>query len=752
MHLTSTLLFSWILSISALLAQPTVIFYEDFEEGAFKPEWSLLPAQNNGVIEVFPSTMLEGQHAARLGKSTDGDFSLNKLDLHLDLSAYQEVELRVAVAHNHDDPHVQDGIYLSDDGRNFVKVFGFPYDTWEAGVSGVLPPLNLRELASRHRMKLSSEFVIRFQQYDDHDFVGGADFSDGLYLDKVLVQTAPADYATLPFADNFESESFSPYWSIGNPSLTSEAIINLGGLTDIFLSDDTVQQYVVRMGNMVDKNWTTNALDLRLNLQGQKDVRLHFKIYNNHDEAHPQDGLFFSDDGGQHFVKVYDFAFDQWKAQQFGQLPPLSIDQLASKHGLSLTDRFVVRFQQYDDDDFSGSRLTSDGYFLDDVRVEARLTKYATLPFTEDFENANLGAYWQWNSPQYPDMITEIRPNGLVQTIFFDSTMGQVMMMGSATDRSCVTNALDLHHDLSQAQAPELSFWVYDNYDETDPQDGIFFSDDGGQHFKKVYQFDGDQWGDKAFGGCYALNVKQLAASQQLEMTNRFVIRFQQHDDDDFTGTRTISDGIYLDNIRIAEPEISYHNALPLVEGFESDSLPAYWRHGDLSTTASSAVMLPDGEARLIDSLGHTGSHALLLGKLSNGHPTVSALDLCLNLAYQKELELSFWLYSNHDVEDPEDGIWFSSDGGSSFKKAYSFQYGSPQKYVSHQLNMDSLLLETQQNYSDQFVIRFQQIGNRSIEGKGTFRHGIVLDDLMITGPGLVPEVSTIVENEEDLN
>ena len=184
------------------------------------------------------------------------------------------------------------------------------------------------------------------------------------------------------------------------------------------------------MGGAVDKSEATNALDLRLNLQDQEDVTLSFKLYNNHDETHPLDGLFFSDDGGQHFTKVYDFDLDEWKAQQFGQLPPLPVNQLASEQGLSLTDRFVVRFQQHDDDDFKGSRLTSDGYFLDDVRVEARVTDYASLPFAEDFEAATLKPCWHWSMPHYEDMVTEIRPNGIVQTVFLDSLMGRVMMMG----------------------------------------------------------------------------------------------------------------------------------------------------------------------------------------------------------------------------------------------------------------------------------------------------------------------------------
>ena len=728
------------------LSQPTVIFQDDFETGAFRPEWSPYPARQNGVIEVFPSSILQGQHAARLGKSSDGDYTLNKLDLQLDLSVYPTAELRVSLAHHHDDFHVQDGIYLSDNGRDFVKVFGFPFDTWPATTGGALPPLNLKALAAQHGMNLSSHFVIRFQQYDDHDFTGGAAFSDGLYLDNVRVQTVPDDYASLPFSDDFESGTLSMYWSVGNPAASgskpsSEVAITPNGLVDVFLSEDSTQQHVVRLGSAVDKQWTTNALDLRLNLLGQEDIALSFKLRNNHDETHPPDGIFFSDDGGQHFVKVYDFDPDHWSTPHLGQMPPLSVDQLAREGGLSLTDRFVIRFQQHDDDDFAGSRFTSDGYYLDDVRVAPQITQYATLPFYENFEDATLKPCWRWVAPRYADTDTRIAPTGVVETVFVDSVRGRALRMGSLVDKCYVTNALDLYLNLQQAQAPALSFWIRDHYDETHGQDGIYFSDDGGRNFTKVSAFDGDRWGDHVFGR-HTLDIRSLATTHRLKLTNRFIIRFQQHDDDDFVGTRTNSDGFYLDDIRVEEPQIVYSDELPFTETFETDTLRSFWRHGDLATTAPAATVLPDATTGLIDSLSHTGQQALLLGKLTNGYATVSALDLGLNLAYQTGLELQFWVWSNYEEQDPEDGIWLSDNGGQSFKKVYDFSFSNHRVYVPVKLSMDSLLSKTNQRYSERFVIRFQQLGNRRVDGPETHCHGIVLDDILISSPLVGPAVS----------
>jgi hypothetical protein len=737
-----TLAVCLVLTSTAALGQPTIIFHDDFEEGAFQPEWRLLPARQNGVVEVFPTTTMQGQFAARLGKSTDGEYALNRLDLPLDLSAYSDAELRVSLAHQYDDPHVQDGIYLSDNGRDFVKVFGFAFDAWLA-TGGVLPPLNLRALATRHNIKFTDQFVIRFQQYDNHDFTGGADFSDGLYLDEVSVQTVASSYASLPFWDDLEQGRLSEFWSTGTPftSNAQPAIISPGGVVGVFLTDDSVQQHAVRLGGAADKQEVTNALDLRLNLAGQRDVTLSFRILNNHDETHPQDGIYFSDNGGSRFVKVYDFDFDHWVAGQFGQLPPLSVDELAQRAGLSLTDRFVFRFQQHGDHDFTGSRFTSDGYYLDDVRVASQPATYATLPFVEDFGGAALRPCWQWSAPHYPDQPTEVKPNGLVELAPVDSVRGRAVRLGSQADKCYVTNALDLHLNLLQAHEPELTFWLRDHYDETHPQDGIYFSDNGGATFSKVYAFDGHRWDDYVFGR-HALNIRQLAAAHQRQLTDRFVIRFQQHDDDDFKGTRTNSDGFYLDDIRVDEPEVAYYNTLPFFETFEADSLGDCWRHGDLSTTAPAAAVLPGAMARVIDSLSYNGERALLLGKRTDGYPAVSAQDVCLNLARQSALVLSFWFCSNHDQTDPEDGIWLSDNGGRTFKKAYTFDHHQPGTYVPVQLNLDSLIAETNQYYTARFVVRFQQMGNRRADGPENYRHGVIIDDVAVSSPLVAEPVS----------
>lgn len=48
--------------------------------------------------------------------------------------------------------------------------------------------------------------------------------------------------------------------------------------------------------------------------------------------------------------------------------------------------------------------------------------------------------------------------------------------MGRSSDGVGTANALDLHLNLSACNQAVLSFWIRDNRDATNPQDGIWFS------------------------------------------------------------------------------------------------------------------------------------------------------------------------------------------------------------------------------------------------------------------------------------
>ena len=744
MRIFFTCLLYCFLPFSLLKAQE-VLFIEDFESESVSELWTATPGKNHGVIEVIQLSAADSNHVVRIGKRTDGDGkpALNRLDLSLNLSDYAQVQLEFDIYHYCETTQPQDGLFLSvDGGQSFTKIYRFDFDSWMPRTTGAVPPLDLTLLAKSKQLTLSESTIIRFQQYGSNDFNGSEQYSDGLQLDNIRISVPDIKYTTLPFYEDFEGETWSPALSVGNTLNTNpRQSPSPFGVVEVF-SYDEQQRQVVRLGSRYDKHYAANALDLYADLSSQAEVELSFKLLNNLDETHPQDGIYFSPDGGQHFTKVFDFDLEPWRKKEFGAYPPINVSRLARQHGIPLTSRFVIRFQQYDDSDFEGSRLTSDGIYLDDIVLQETTAVYASYPFSEDFEADSLALCWKWGMPNMQDTAVAITPTGKVNLM--STANNQFVSLGNSVDRLYTTNALDLHLDLSQATNPELSFKIFSHYEETHALDGVYFSQDAGKHFVKVLNFDGDHWAHKIWGNFYALDVRALAAQHQLSLTDRFVVRFQQHDDDDFDGTRTLSDGICLDDIKVQEPQQHYYAPLPFKEPFDSAALASYWRVGNLSQTVDERLIQPGSSALLVDTLSHSQPTALALGRLSDGEPTASALDLHLDLSYQSNLELNFWLYDHIAEVRAENGIWISNNGGKSYKQAYCFNPLEQQKYQYYSINLDSLVDAVALDYTQQFIIRFQHVGDRSFWGEGSFASGAFLDDVVLTNNLDAPNVQDV--------
>ncbi|OQY48253.1 MAG: hypothetical protein DRR08_10180 [Candidatus Parabeggiatoa sp. nov. 2] len=551
-----TTVIAMLLMCSSVFAQ-TVIFSDDFESGTLDPNfWKARPGEAGGIVEVQLETgaVHNGFYGVALGKNSDGDFVTNALDLHLDLSAYKQVELRFWIKDFHDETNIQDGIWFSDDGgTNFKKVYEFDLTNWNDVVWGQLPPIDVDQLATENGLSLTSKFVIRFQQHGSGNFDTYSD-EDGLLLDEILVISPRVTYAKLPFQDDFETGKLSSAWTWSNPKLTTDPnTINPFGVVNVALRETGTAHsgfYEVAIGRKVDGRFTTNALDLHLDLSGHNQVELRFWHKEHYDETNLQDGIWFSDDGGTNFKKVYQFDFSNWNNEMvWGQLPPIDIDKLATENGLKLTSQFVIRFQQYGTGDFD-TYSDEDGIFLDDISVSSPKVTYATLPFQDGFENGKFNSAWTWSDPNLTTNSKTIRPSGFVNVVKTSPYEGFfVAAMGRRIDGAVTTNALDLHLDLSNYEQVELNFWLKDLSDETNLQDSLWFSNDGGISFKRVYGLDLSNFPDSKWQNL-TVDVKTLASNHGLAFTNQFVIRFQQYGSGDFN-TYSDEDGIYLDNILV---------------------------------------------------------------------------------------------------------------------------------------------------------------------------------------------------------
>jgi PKD repeat protein len=556
--------------------------------------------------------------------------------------------------------------------------------------------------------------------------------------------------APFPFEDDFDSDDLNlNHWT---PRPNLEGTDGVVGREDGIGLNGTA---AVRIGKSEDGSFTTNALDLSIDLSGQTDVEMTFWIADSYDGTNAEDGIYFSDNGGSSFVKVLDFFPDEWCSTTYGQHPPLDVDELAAAVGLSLTSQFVIRFQQRGEDDFSGNTENSeDGFYIDNVQVYDSGLVYHDLSqgdFEDDFETGVFNDSWAWNFADATSSVNGVSaitsPMSIVaiqEGIGIEGTRG--VAMGRRCDGPFTTNALDLHLNLSNVTDVEMTFWIADSYDSTDDDDGIYFSDDGGNTYVKVLDFFPDEWCSTRYGQHPPLDVDGLAAAVGLSLTSQFVIRFQQRGEDDFSGnTEGSEDGFYIDEVRVYDPGLVYHN-LSQEDFFDDFEIGLFddswaWNFADATSTVitSNAVTSPMGVVSIEDGVGADNTRGVIMGRRCDGDGvfTTNALDLHLNLSNQGDVAMTFLIADSYDGTDDDDGIYFSDDGGNSFSKVFSFDFSNAPNlsFVDYQLSVSDLATANNLVLTDQFVVRFQQRGEDDFGGntEGS-EDGIYLDSVYVTG------------------
>ncbi|MEL6650695.1 MAG: T9SS type A sorting domain-containing protein, partial [Bacteroidota bacterium] len=441
------------------------------------------------------------------------------------------------------------------------------------------PPLSISKLAEENGLSLTNGFVVRFQQAGISDFAtntAGTNPRDGFKIDEVKVYEEAVSYATLPFADDFETGMLGDAWAWRS---AEETVLPLTGLVnptsrfEVVFQGGLNQSYGVWMGRRCDQSTllTANALDLHLALEGKKDVVLDFWIEDLLDDTDIQDGIYFSQDSGNSFVKVWDFDPDNW-CNGFGHHPPLSISKLAEENGLSLTNGFVVRFQQIGLSDFATNTAGTnprDGFKIDDVKVYEEAVSYASLPFADDFETGALGDAWAWRSDEstVSPLTDLIKPTARFE---LSSTLGINQSFAPQLGKRCdETNnfnlvMLDLHLDIDTTlfDSVQLSFYIRDWAEENQPQEGIYLSSDSGETFTKIFEYDFSLYALSTFTKL-SLPLKELSDSVGVPLSQRTVIRFQQYDDTDFstnTAGTNPRDGYVIDSVVVNGKPISSSN------------------------------------------------------------------------------------------------------------------------------------------------------------------------------------------------
>ncbi len=202
---------------------------------------------------------------------------------------------------------------------------------------------------------------------------------------------------------------------------------------------------VIRMDDSVDDSLTsTNSMDLLMYLEDYTDVSLKFRHRESGDEPHAGDGIFISNDNTT-FTQIYalDTASTAW------QNVTLDIDALASANSITLSNPFVIRFQQVDNYGWP-----TDGREFDDIKVYSKPDLKAVS--VKSGGNTSITKLWKgFSSPKYISLEFKTESRGGINNYFTPSVTYSYNLKDSGgtsrwyefTDQSWSIDALDVRSD-----------------------------------------------------------------------------------------------------------------------------------------------------------------------------------------------------------------------------------------------------------------------------------------------------------------
>ncbi len=181
--------------------------------------------------------------------------------------------------------------------------------------------------------------------------------------------------------------------------------------------------------------------------------------------------------------------------------------------------------------------------------------------------------------------------------------------------------------------------------------------------------------------------------------------------------------------------QITNYASVPYSTGFESGTLDANWY-----TTASAA----DGRIQIWDSntltwngntaTAHTGTYWLGMDNSPGGNFVTTESWMGLDLSGVTTQRLQFWWSEWNEENHPEDGIYISDDGGTSFTKVLDLngQSYTDLQWYQFDMSLDSINTVHGLNFTSTYVIKFQQHDNYYFAGGND---GFLIDDINVYTP-----------------
>jgi|GEM_PF-2775762 len=180
----------------------------------------------------------------------------------------------------------------------------------------------------------------------------------------------------------------------------------------------------------------------------------------------------------------------------------------------------------------------------------AQISNYATIPYATGFENSTLDNNWYTTSSSNDGRIqiwnsTSLIWGGDTAKAHTDSLW---LGMDVNTGANFVTNEAWFGLNLASQTNIRFSFWWAEWNDETQVEDGIYVSDNGGTTFTKIIDLDGDATTDLQWV-YFDVNLDSVNSHHGLNFTSTYVIKLQQHDNYYFAGG---NDGFMFDDINVS--------------------------------------------------------------------------------------------------------------------------------------------------------------------------------------------------------
>ncbi len=523
-------------NVLLLTATPQAVPYtQDFSAGKpAEPQGWEYYSDSQGQIQVISNKLVLDDYSA------DNTYSLNEAILHLDLTNKKDVTLTLDQTSILDENHAiptsfsghykGDGIALSVDGVNWIKVT----DLTSSFVGATFYLDSIIELAKNAAGSNDvSNVRIKFQQYDNS--IG----NDGRSFDNIQVNALTVQH--LPYTQDFSSvkPTANQGWEYYSDNQGQIQVVS-GRLR----MDDSVADY----------SYSSNEAILHVDLTGQTGVKLtldHYSIADENDEIpveftghYKGDGISISVDG-IHWVRITNLS-GNFTGQAFEL--DAKIAQAKVLAGTNDLSNVRIKFQQY-----GNTYSPSDGREFDNIQLTSNIVAQAA-PYTQKFSST--------------------LPTGAQGWEYYSTNEGQIQIVGGRLQMddygdnwTYSLNEAILHVDLTNLKNVTLKL---DHISLGDENNGISLMYSG--HYKGdaiSLSVDGINWiriinlTDSFTGQTFTLDsiIEQAKTAAGSTDVSNVRIKFQQYDN------TSGNDGRAFDNIEVSGLAIQ---ELPYVQTFDA--------------------------------------------------------------------------------------------------------------------------------------------------------------------------------------